>query len=201
VTDDEGRVVAFCPTCLREWQRIIGEARPEELERLLAVLADLDEHEMDALLWSDERRAAWKALPDVERVIIGAVSHVSVIWEGQKFRAIDLPAAVQECIQRTSRAALFTTLGMCVKRICGDMTKIGTIYELFDWEEFEPEAPGEPLASYVATCTREALATVICECLDVLLGTYAWGRLRARTGKKGLSKVSRDGDDTEKVSL
>ena len=190
VEDGKGHVVGLCPPCFLESQRIIG-GPPTERRQLLYHLGDLDAHELEALVWSDERRAAWQGLRGVDRVILCAMCHVGQLWPGEQFKFVELPQAVVDCVQQTSRAGLFTTVGLCVRRMLGDIDRLGIIYEIFQWEEFEAEVPDEPLASFVVVCSRDALVAIIYECLDVLLGTYALGRLKAMGGRGKLTDVCR----------
>lgn len=189
-TEVEGHVIAFCPTCCSACGQIY-QGPPEVRRRLLRLLGALDEHERHALYWNEDRRAAWKALRGVERVIMCAICHLCNVWPGETFKRVTLPQAVSDGILDTSRAALFTTMYFCVFRICGHLDRMDLIHDLFDGEDFELEYAGEPLASFVTVCGRDALPVVVYECLDVLFGTYSLPRLKAMRRRGDLNEIFR----------
>ncbi|UCC31292.1 MAG: hypothetical protein JSU86_03265, partial [Phycisphaerales bacterium] len=170
-------VLPLCPACLSEIQRTLGEAAGA-LNDLRQVLADLDvsaddvERVSEALVRTPERSQAWENLPAGDRLFVNAMAHVIQLFgERPGLRFVDLPEALLASIKRCSRAALFSTMGECLRLTLGDFNKLLHVMEIFDYEHFDYEDPPEPLGSFVEQASGDELLSLLYESLDVLMGT------------------------------
>ena len=212
------RALPLCRACLAKIRRSLGSAKLV-LDSFCIILRDLDVSPRDevrvseAPVWSPRRRDAWDRLAESDRLYIKAMAHVVQLFgDDNDLRFVEMPKPVLACIKRCSRAALFTTMGECLRLTLGDFDKLPHVMKIFGYEHFDRQDPPEPLASQLRTGSRDELFSVLVETLDVLLGTNGMRRIKAirawhRNGgigprpkqryRSGHRNTDADSDDTD----